>query len=77
MTPRELSVMADGYVRRQEIHRKESIYQAYLISRWVWQKRIDIRKILDDGSAKRHMTDEEMYEQAVRLNAMFGGKVKG
>lgn len=77
MTPRELSVMADGYVRRQEIHRKESIYQAYLISRWVWQKKVDIKKILGDNKSKRHMTDDEMYEQAKRLNAMFGGEVVG
>lgn len=53
---------------------KTSIYQAYLISRWVWQKKIDIEKILNTEKQKIVMTDEQMLEKVKVLNAIFGGK---
>jgi len=76
MTPYELSLTAKGYQQRKEMEQKESTYQAYLISRWVWQKRIDIEKILKHEEKKKEMTDEEMLQQVMKLNAMFGGEVK-
>jgi len=76
ITPFELSLAVKGYAKRREIESKESIYQAYLISRWVWQKKINIDKILDFEKKKKTMTDDEMLEKVKALNALFGGEVK-
>lgn len=76
ITPFELSMAARGYSKRQEQRQKESMYQAYLISRWVWAKKIDIKKYLGENKPKRRMTDEEMLERAKQLNALLGGEVK-
>lgn len=76
ITPFELNVAAKGYARRQEQKQKQSIYQAYLISRWVWAKKIDIKKFLGDQKPKRRMTDQEMLERVKQLNALLGGEVK-
>lgn len=76
ITPFELNMAAKGYSKRKEIEQKESIYQAYLISRWVWQKKIDIEKILDAKKEKKVMTDDEMMKQAMILNRIFGGEIK-
>lgn len=75
ITPFELNVAAKGYARRQEQKQKQSIYQAYLISRWVWKKKIDIEKYLGEQKPKKRMTDEEMLAKAKVLNALFGGTV--
>ncbi len=75
ITPFELSIAAKSYSKRQELKQKEGIFQAYLISRWVWQKKIDIKKILRDKKPKKVMTDEEMLAQVKALNAAFGGEV--
>jgi hypothetical protein len=75
ITPFELNLLAKGYAKRKEAEQKESIYQAYLISRWVWQKKIDIEKILEFKKEKKKMTDEEMLEQVKVLNRMLGGSV--
>ncbi len=76
ITPFELSIAAKGYEKRNEIQSKENIYQAYLISRWVWQEKIDIEKILETKKEKKPMTDEDMLKQVKVLNAMFGGTAK-
>lgn len=76
MTPAELNIWARGYSQRKEVEAKESIFQAYLISRWVWQKKINIEKILDAKRKKRIMTDEQMLNQIKTLNAVFGGEIK-
>lgn len=75
ITPFELNVRAKGYARRQEQKQKQSIYQAYLISRWVWAKKVDIKKYLGEDKPKRRMTDEEMLEKVKVLNALMGGTV--
>lgn len=59
----------------KKLVQKTSIYQAYLISRWVWQKKVDIEKILNTEK-KKAMTDEQMLEKVKALNAIFGGEVK-
>ena len=76
ITPFELNIAAKSYEKRRKIESKESIYQAYLISRWVWQKKIDIEKILKSDNKKKIMTDEQMLEKIKGLNAIFGGEVK-
>lgn len=75
ITPFELSMAARGYSKRQEQRQKESMYQAYLISRWVWAKKIDIKKYLGENKPKRRMTDEEMLERVKQLNALLGGEI--
>jgi len=50
--------------------------QAYLISRWVWAKRVNIRKILNTDVEKKTMTDEQMLERVKALNMVFGGTVE-
>jgi len=81
ITPKVLNIYAKAYGKERELRQKESIYQAYLISRWVWQKRVDIEKVVNSIDLKdpkdKEMTDTDMLEQAKRLNALFGGKVKG
>ena len=73
LTPFELGMVAKGYAKRQELRQKENIYQAYLISRWVWARKIDIKKYLGETKPKKRMTDEEMLERAKALNKLFGG----
>lgn len=75
MTPYELNITAKSYQKRNELRNKESMYQAYLISRWVWQKKIDIEKILNTGKQNQPMTDEQMLERVKALNKLFGGEV--
>lgn len=80
ITPKVLNIYAKAYEKERELRQKESIYQAYLISRWVWQKRVDIEKVVKSidskKSNKKQMTDEQMLAQAKALNAVFGGEVK-
>lgn len=79
MTPKVLNIYLKAHNERQMNKIREDIYQAYLISRWVWQKKIDIEKILNQiGSKepKKVMTDETMFKQVQILNKLFGGEVK-
>lgn len=76
ITPAELSMIVKGYGKRKEAEHKESVFQAYLISRWVWQKRINIQKILNVDEKKKPMTDVEMLERVKALNSVFGGEVR-
>lgn len=71
-----MAVYADAYVEKKKMDSKESICQAYLIARWVWAKKIDIKKILSEKKEKKEMSDEEMLQQVKTLNALFGGEVK-
>ncbi len=75
ITPYELSIAAKGFTKRREAEQKEGIMQAYLISRWVWQKRVNIKKILSAGEEKKPMTDDQMLERVKALNMVFGGAV--
>lgn len=87
MTPKEFFIYVNGFNRRKEIEaedykfkfeleQKLLIYQAYLISRWVWTKNVDIKKALDSKAESKVMTDEEMLAQVKVLNSLFGGEVK-
>lgn len=89
MTPYELSIAVRGYSRRKEAEAKEyqtklknqeilMTIQAYEISRWVWAKNLNIKKILSelDKGPKKKMTDADMLAQVKALNAMFGGEIK-
>lgn len=76
MTPREFFIYVEAFNKRKELEDKNLVYQAYLISRWVWQKNINIEKILETKQEKREMTDEQMLAQVKMLNSLFGGTVK-
>lgn len=80
MTPKVLNIYSEAYAEEKKLNTKENIYQAYFISRWVWQKRVDIQKVVDSIDLKdpkeKEMTDTDMLEQAKRLNALFGGEIK-
>lgn len=75
MTPRQFFIYEKGHLSKRELDQKTSIHQAYLISRWVWQKKIDIDKILETKKEKKTMTDDEMLAQVKILNSIFGGEI--
>ncbi len=79
ITPFELNIAAKGYAKRFEMENeasiKNGIYQAYLISRFVWQKEVDIKKYLNSKEKKKPMTNEEMLQRVKALNALFGGTI--
>jgi hypothetical protein len=80
ITPRVLNIYIKAYTDEKKEREKELVSQAYLISRWVWQKNIDIDKILKSIDSKeekqKQMTDDQLLAQAKALNALFGGEVK-
>ena len=91
MTPYEFSIVVRGFSLRKEHEAKEYetklqnerallVEQAFLISRWMWQKKIkqqDIEKILKvDTKPAKEMTNEQMLARVKALNALFGGEVK-
>lgn len=77
VTPFELSLVVKGFNERQKANQKENVYQAYLISRWVWQKKVDIEKILEIKKEKKVMSSDQMLAQVKQLNALFGGSEVG
>lgn len=78
MTPYELNLAVEAH-RKNLIHRQEeSIASAWLGEYFHRQKKL---KKLDDylpkeNKPKRIMTDQEMYEQVLKLNALFGGNIE-
>lgn len=79
MTPDELNLSAEIYAEKKKQDEQNLIIQAYLISRWVWTKKIPIEKILEEMGTKKEknkMTDEQMLAQVKTLNTIFGGEVK-
>ena len=78
MTIADLNIAVKAYKDKEIKEQKAQVYQAYLISRWVWQKNINIKKILKDmdDEPKGPMTAEQMLEQVKSLNNMFGGEEK-
>lgn len=79
MTPKQLRLRIRAYSDEYQIKIKNEqrllTIQAYQLSRWVWEKKLDINKILDIDKPKQTMTDEQMLTQIKALNAMFGGVV--
>lgn len=87
ITPFELQIAQKGYIKAKERDFEEynikfknqqdlAVYQAYLTSRWVWQKRVDYKKYLNNKVKNKTMTDDELYKQGLNLVRMFGGEVK-
>jgi len=76
MTPHQLNMIIDEVYKTKEKEEKQLIRQAYLISRWVWAKKVNIDEILGEKKVSKVMTDDEMLQQVKVLNAMFGGEIK-
>mgnify|MGYP000955480197 CR=1 FL=1 len=76
MTIADLNIAVKAYKDKEIKEQKAQVYQAYLISRWVWQKNINIKKILKDmdDEPKGPMTDEQMLAKVKTLNTMLGGE---
>lgn len=75
-TPYEFSIIVDGYSDRKQNEYDLAITQAYLISRWVWAKKLpDLKNLLGKQEPKKNMTDEAMMKMCMQLNKLFGGEV--
>ena len=75
-TPYEFSIIVDGYSERKQQEYDLSITQAYLISRWVWAKKLpSLENILNKKQPEKDMTDDQMMKMAMALNRLFGGDV--
>lgn len=84
MTPYEFSIAFHGYnnAKKREAeeyslrlkHEHDSrLIQAFWTSRWVWTKRVDISKFISQ-KPKKEMTEEELFNQGMRLLKMYGGE---
>lgn len=76
ITPHELNLKINAYGKRQKEQQDAMLIQAFLISRWVWQKRVDIKKLINEERPKGSMNDDQMLAQVKKLNRMLGGEVK-
>ena len=84
MTPYELNVYAKAYFEKQKNEFKEKITLEYLNAMWTiqWlgkksQHPKPLKEILDTiDKPRKIMTDEEMLNQVMVLNKLFGGEVK-
>jgi len=77
MTMEDLNIAVKAYKDREAKEQQEQVYQAYLTSRWVWQKEINIKKVLKDmeePGKMEPMTDEQMLAKVKTLNTMLGGE---
>lgn len=86
MTPYDLSIALQGYIenkkREQEefsfkykLEHDEKVTQAYLISRWVWAKKVNLNDFLI-VKQKKTMTEDELYKQGLAMVKMFGGDIQ-
>lgn len=60
--------------REQRQSYDNGVIAAFLTSRWVWKKRVDVEKFLHKQET-REMSDEEMLKQVRALNALMGGTI--
>ena len=75
-TPYEFSIIVDGYSERKQHDYDLAITQAYLLSRWVWAKKLpDLKKLLGKKEPKKDMTDDQMMKVCMALNKLYGGEV--
>lgn len=76
-TPYEFSIIVDGYSERKQQEYDLSITQAYLISRWVWAKKLpSLESMLNKKESNKDMTDDQMMKMCMALNKLFGGEVR-
>lgn len=76
MTPYEFNLVIEGYAERKQQEQEMMITQAYMISRWVWAKKLNLDNILKSAKPKKEMTDEQMMKICMSLNSLYGGEVR-
>ncbi len=81
MTPRELWIWSRAYrdrIRNEARARRSEIYTlASLVRPMIWSKHPPSfeRAFPEDVRRNKKMTEKQMLQQAMALNAAFGGKV--
>ena len=80
MTPRELWIFSRAYrdrVRSEARAKRAEIYAlAALIRSMIWAKHPPrFERVFPEDMRQKEMTDEQMKQQVLALNAVFGGKV--
>lgn len=73
MTPYELSLHIQVYNEKRIQEDKEKIVLVHLGEYLHRQKKLPSVKQLLGNDKKKVMTEEEMFEQVKKLNALFGG----
>lgn len=75
-TPYEFSIILEGYSERRQQEYDSIITQAYLVSRWVWAKKLpSLEDMLNKKQSNKEMSDDQMMKMAMALNKMFGGDI--
>lgn len=78
MTPYELRLYIDSFVKKEKQRQKELVTLAYYIEGFARQKKLPkLEKLINDidKAGKKKQTTEEMLETVKKLNAMFGGVI--
>lgn len=79
MTPYELYLMIDSYMKRKEEIAEEKITLAYINAMWTIQflgkNKPKLEKYIRKN--KREMTDKELLNQVKHLNNILGGEIIG
>jgi len=82
VTPLELFIYAEAAGEVKAAEREHayniSVATAYFTSRWVWAKRVNVKKYLHGAkSDKKPMTDAEMLQKIAAIHAEMEGRKNG
>ena len=81
MTPAAFGAYVQGYLQEQETQQELLAAQNYrlaaIIRAAVWSKRMPPYEHFAPRKQKKVMTDEEMYQSVLALNAAMGGTADG
>ena len=83
MTPREVETYAGAFAENKKHDYRHSynmaVITAYLAAKWVWAKRVNVDKYLqnDERPKNKNMTDAQMQNIARALNMQLGGETHG
>lgn len=75
MTPYELSLFIENYNEKQKYEIEEKISLVYLGAAWQRAEKMpSLDSVLKKTQpTKKKMTDEEMLNEVLKINAAFGG----
>jgi len=81
MTPAAFNAYVRGYLKEQDAQQEIAAAQNYrlavMVRSAVWGKRMPPYETFAPKRSKRSMTDDEMYQSVLALNAALGGKTEG
>lgn len=81
MTPAAFHAYVEGYLEEQkaaaELQRRQNYNLAVMVRAAIGSKHMPKYNRLFPEKRKKQMSDEEMYQQVLALNAMLGGTVSG